>query len=231
MKFLILPLSYLNILNPATMLVLSLIACSKPTQSLPKNYSTANAENTSSSVTLNLSIEDGMEYQIVHSTVAQHPAGKKLLTQKRKFKQMAMNCLQRKDTTLRLDGQFFGPYELPNDRYIFALSCASYITGPALRLFMMDSDGVISTTPLDLEVVEPKGRGDYETKFTNQISGFPEFDVKKQTLSFRKYCGKTSGQRNSLSVYQITDGRLKLKEIWLEEQEECSGTPNLKRVF
>jgi hypothetical protein len=163
--------------------------------------------------------------------VKDHPAGKQMLTQKQKFRKLAMSCLGKHRTQLGLGGQLYGPYEVTGRRYIFALNCSSYITGPELRLFMMDSEGVISITPIDLEVVEPKGRGNYETKFTNQISGFPEFDMKKQTLSFRKYCGKTSGQRNSLSVYQITDSHLKLKEIWLEEQEECSGIPNLKRVF
>jgi hypothetical protein len=184
-----------------------------------------------STTSLNLTIEDAIEHSILHSTMKDHPAGKKLLAQKQKFKMLAMSCLKENQTTLGLGGQFYGPYELPENIYIFGLNCAAYITGPELRLFAMDAEGVISTTPLEIKTVDVHKRGDYEIKSSVQVFGFPEYDVNKQTLSFRNYCKATAGRQSFLSVYQINNQALKLKELWLDKQEQCSGKQNLQQAF
>jgi hypothetical protein len=222
---------YLSVISFIVLLMVPLSSCSNHEQSILSTSSPTNMETNVSSKHLNIPIEDSIEQSILQGTIKEHPAGKKLLTQKQKFKQMIMRCAEDKENVTGFGGQMYGPYELSGGKYIFAFNCAAYITGPELRLFVMDSDGIISTVPLELETVEPKGRGDYETKFSSRVSGFPEFNLKEQTLSFRKYCRKTAGQRDSLSIYKIADGTLQLKELWLDKQEQCFGKSDLERVF
>jgi hypothetical protein len=50
-------------------------------------------------------------------------------------------------------------------------------------------------------------------------------------LSFRNYCKTTAGRQSFLSVYQINNQALKLKELWLDRQEQCSGKQDLQQAF
>jgi hypothetical protein len=222
----------LNIFLVTTLIGVSSVSCAKPIKdNLSTDKFTSSPEIPLSSVSLNLTIEDAIEHSILHSAMKDHPAGKKILTQKEKFRKLAMSCLKENRTTLGLGGQFYGPYELPENTYIFALNCADYITGPELRLFLMNAEGVLSTTPLEIEMVDVHKGGDYEIKSGIQVFGLPEYDVNKQTLSFRNYCKATAGRQSFLSVYQINNQALKLKELWLDKQEPCSGKQNLQQAF
>jgi hypothetical protein len=220
-----------KILLLITMLGFPLASCTNLRQesTLPKLF--FGSEINFSPARLNLTIEDAIEHSILHSAMGTHPAGKKLLTQKQAFRKLAMSCLKDNRTDLGLGGQFYGPYELPENRYIFALNCASYITGPELRLFIMNAEGVIGTTPLEIETIDVHSGGEYEIKSSIQVFGFPEYDANKPTLSFRNYCKTTTGRQNFRSVYKITDETLKLEEVWLDKQEKCGEKPNLQRAF
>jgi hypothetical protein len=132
----------------ATSLGVTSASCTNPGKNLATSKPVSSSGINISSTSLNLTVEDAIEHSILHSTMKDHPAGKKLLAQKQKFKMLAMSCLKENRTALGLGGQFYGPYELSENIYIFGLNCAAYITGPELRLFTMDTKGVLSTTPL-----------------------------------------------------------------------------------